>query len=234
MRRRLVGEIENLANEPVQASTGTAEHYDVIVKLVDDKTTTSTSVITKSEWSSVKTLFGQQKSTHETDLDDELRLLFQFIYEADPTTQRKSPVSKPVKKQAETTILDEASKGQNPAILQTDNVTGPTDLLKTIDPESSKLQEVSPEYELSNEQMKEIERAFEAFNKILRTAGQEKLKILLDGAILLNMVDTGGHPAFLEMLPALTMSRSSTLSHLLQAQPRAEREIPDKVYQRKQ
>ena len=206
MRRRLVGEIKNLANEPDQASTGTAEHYDVIVKLVEDKTTTSTSVITKSEWSSVKTLFGQQKSTHETDLDDELRLLFQFIYEADPTTQRRSPVSKPVKKEAETTILDEASKGQNPAILQTDNVTGSTDLPKTIDPESSKLQEVSPEYEPSNEQMKEIERAFEAFNKILRTAGQEKLKVLLDGAILLNMVDTGGHPAFLEMLPALTMS----------------------------
>ena len=41
MRRRLVGEIENLANEFVQASTGMAEHYDVIVKLVEDKTTMS-------------------------------------------------------------------------------------------------------------------------------------------------------------------------------------------------
>ena len=37
MRRCLVGEIQNLAKEAVQASTGTAEHYDVIVKLVEDK-----------------------------------------------------------------------------------------------------------------------------------------------------------------------------------------------------
>ena len=45
MRRRLVGEIQNLSNEPVQVSTGTAEAYDVIVKLVEDKITTSTTVI---------------------------------------------------------------------------------------------------------------------------------------------------------------------------------------------
>ena len=207
MRRRLVGEIRNLTNleEPVQPSTGTAEVYDVIVKLVEDTTTTSTAVITKSEWSSVKTLFGQQKSTHETDLDDELRFLFRFIYEADPTTRKKSPVSKPVKEEAEKKSLDEASKGHSPAILQIDNVTGPTVSPKTIDPESSKLQEVSPEYELSAEQTEEIEKAFEAFNKILHTAGEEKLQVLLEGTILMNMVDTGGHPAFLEMLPALTM-----------------------------
>ena len=36
MRRRLVGEIQNLAKKPVQASTGTAEMYDVIVKVVED------------------------------------------------------------------------------------------------------------------------------------------------------------------------------------------------------
>ena len=202
MRRRLVREIENLANEPVQASTGTAEHYDVIVKLIKDKITTSTSVITKSEWSSVKTLFGQQKSTDETDLDDELRLLFRFTYKTDPTTGEKSPVSKPVKEEAEKKSQDE---GQSPAVLQTDNVTGPTVSPKTIDPDTPKLQEVSPEYELSAEQTEEIEKAFEAFNKILHTAGEEKLQVLLEGTILMNMVDTGGHPAFLEMLPALTM-----------------------------
>ena len=80
MRRRLVGEILNLANEPVQASTGTAEHYDVIVKVVEDKTTKSLAFITKSEWSNVKTLFGKEKNVHETDLDEELQFLYQFIY----------------------------------------------------------------------------------------------------------------------------------------------------------
>ena len=101
MRRRLVGEIVNLKNKPVQASTGTAEVHDVIVKpveeaiqggtdttegsdvtvkLVEDKTTTSTTVLTKSEWSNVKPLPLKKKSTHETDLDEELQLLYQFIY----------------------------------------------------------------------------------------------------------------------------------------------------------
>ena len=61
MRRRLIGEILNLANEPVQASTGVAEHYDVIVKLFEDKTTTSTTVITKSEWSNVKAFVWQRQ-----------------------------------------------------------------------------------------------------------------------------------------------------------------------------
>ena len=109
MRRRLVGEIQNLANlkEPVQASTGTAEVYDAIVQVVEDKTTTcaaamfkmvedttttSTTVVSKSEWSTVKALFDKEKSTHETDLDDELRLLYQFIYEATPATESKSHV----------------------------------------------------------------------------------------------------------------------------------------------
>ena len=58
MRRRLVGEIQNLAKERVQeiqnltkehiqASTGTAEVHEVVVKINpgEDKTTTSTGVI---------------------------------------------------------------------------------------------------------------------------------------------------------------------------------------------
>ena len=53
--------------------------------------------------------------------------------------------------------------------------------------------------------MEEIEIAFEAYDKVLHTTGEEQLKILLDGTILMNMVDTGGQPAFVEMLPALTV-----------------------------
>ena len=98
MRRRLVGEIQNLAKEAVQASTGTAEHYDVIVKLVEEKITdkisTSTTVITKSKWSTVKALFGKEKGSHETDLDEEMRLLYQFIYRVAPQTENRSSVTK--------------------------------------------------------------------------------------------------------------------------------------------
>ena len=52
---------------------------------------------------------------------------------------------------------------------------------------------------------KKLRKAFESFDKVLRRGGREQLKVLLEGTILMNIVDTGGQPAFLEMLPALTM-----------------------------
>ena len=86
----------NLTKEPFQTSTGTAEGYDVIIKLVEDKISdkisTSTTVITKSKWSNVKTLFGKEKNIHETELDEELRLLYQFIYGVVLKTENSYPV----------------------------------------------------------------------------------------------------------------------------------------------
>ena len=207
MRRHLVGEILNLAKEPIQASTGTAEAYDVIVKLVEDKITTSTTVITKSKWSTVKALLGKEKGPHETDLDEELRILYQIINGVVLTIKKTSHVSDPAnQKEAQ----DEASEGESSAGMKTDTVV----LVKSpktlkINPNTSILQKVltagQPGYGLSAKEMEEIEKAFVAFRKVLHTPGQSELKILLDETILMNMVDTGGQPAFLEMLPALTM-----------------------------
>ena len=209
MRRRLVREILNLANEPVQPSTGTAEHYDVIVKVDEDKITTWTTVITKSEWSTVKALFGKQKNTHETDLDEELRLLYQFVYEN---------ASLVVKKSFEKRMEDKATKEESLAV-QAKFIVETNTAPSAIQDEASKTvkvnsntsihQEVSPsgepEYGLTVKEKEEIEKAYEAFTKVMCAPGQEQLKVLLEETVLMNMVDTGGHPAFLEMLPALTM-----------------------------
>ena len=199
MRRRLVGEIQNLAKEPIQMSTGTVEVHDVIVKLVEDKITSSTTIITKSVWSNIKALFGQ--GTNETDLDEELRLLYQMIYEF-YTIKMKSHVPDLVN-----------DEGQISITLKTDTVPSsiPLEPLKEvqINPNTATLQEVSlvklAGKELSAKEVDEIERAFVAYRKVLHTHGQAELKALLDETILMNMVDTGGQPAFLEMLPALTI-----------------------------
>ena len=195
MRRRLVGEIQNLANEPVQTSTGTAEQYDVIVKLFEEKTTNSPAVIKTSEWLSVNALFGKEVSASETNLDDELRLIYQFTYESAPKNKRKSP-------QTEKEAEDEATNQQSPDSTVLPNTND------VIDPNTSISEDTlvgEPGCELSAEQMNEIEKAFDAFDKILRAGGQKQLKVLLNGTILMNMIDTGGQPAFLEMLPALTI-----------------------------
>ena len=212
MRRRLVGEIQNLANEPVQASTGTAEVHEVIVK----KVTISTAVIKKSskntettteyKWSSVKVLCGKEKRNHDTDLDEELQILYQFIC---GTVEKSSHVPDEEGPQEHT------AKRQKPSLARVEKES-PTqgDLPpKTDNQVASDSPEVLSVEEqgdgLSPKQLEEIEEAIEAFNKILRTAGQQQLGGLLedwlDRTILMNMVDTGGQPAFLEMLPALTI-----------------------------
>ena len=198
MRRRLAGEIQNLAEEHLQASTGTAECFDVIVKVVDEKITTSTSVVTKSLWSTVKALFGKKKGSYGTPLDEELLLLYEFIY---GVVESRNPISDPA------IPHDEATKGQS---LKTDTVPSPA-LVKPSKTIRSNLggslfQELpsveKPGYGLSDN---EVEKVFEAFTKVLQTPRQKQLKVLLDGTVLLNMVDAGGQPAFLEMLPALTI-----------------------------
>ena len=223
MRRRLIGEIQNLSNEPFQASTGTTEMYDVIVKLVEDKTTTSTTVITKSKWSTVKALHGKEKCSHETDLDEELWILYQIINGVVLTIQKISHVSdafdeKETQDEATSHVpipvndkkaQDEATKVKGPTNVKMDSVpsANPPKAVK-INPNAF-IQEVAsdgkPMFRLSAKEMEEIEKAFVAFKKVLHTPGQEELKVLLDGTMLLNMVDTGGQPAFLEMLPALTI-----------------------------
>jgi len=202
MRRRLVGEIQNLAMEPIQRSTGTAEVYDVIVKLFEDKLTTSTTIITNSVWSTIKALFGKTKGTNATDLDEELRLLYQMIYEF-YTTEKKSHVPD----------LVNDGEGKSSIMVKTDAIPSPIlhESPKEVQTNhnTSTLQEVSSVKlagkELSVKEVDEIEKAFVAFRKVLHTPGQEELKALLDETILMNMVDTGGQPAFLEMLPALTI-----------------------------
>ena len=183
MRRRLVGEILNLTGKSVQPSTGIADIHDVIV--------TSTAVITECNWSSVKVLFDKEKSTHEKVLDKELQILYQFIHGTVPLIERRSPVPNEQEPQ------DHFTKEQSSA---------------RIDEESPTLgdpQDVSSAGELgkklSTEEMEEIDKVYDAFIKAMRTPGQEQLKVLLKETILMNMVDTGGQPAFLEMLPALTI-----------------------------
>ena len=196
MRRRLIGEIQNLTNEPVQASTGTAECYDVIVKVVEDKTTTSTAVITKSEWSSVKSLFGEEKSSHE--LDEELRLLYHFIYGEKEKKSKKRSEERSESRLEWRSSVSNSDTPQNKPTKDTHIVPN----LKLPEANPIAREDEKSGYGLKSE---EIAKVFEAIKKVLHTPGQEQLEVLLKKTILMNMIDTGGQPAFLEMLPALTI-----------------------------
>ena len=187
MKRRLVGQIQNLAKEPVQeASTGVAEAYDVIVKL-GDKTTSSTTVIT-SKWSTVKAYLGKEKSTHETHLDEELQVLYQIINGVVLTIEKNSHAIDEKEAQDE---------GQSPTRMLVDTISSTSSSLvkscKVAESKAKTFQEIvsdeKPKYGLGRKEMEEIEKAFVAFRKVLHTPGQQELKILLDDIVLMNMVD---------------------------------------------
>ena len=213
MRRRLVREIQNLSEEPIQTSTGTAECYDVIV----NKIITSTNVITESKWSSMKVLCGKEKNTYV--LDEELRLLYQLVSQNQQRSHHGNPTenkpldenSSPVLPNENESLIEDKSPVQD---RQQSPVRGKENVSSGKTTESNSNTSTSwatpvggGEYELSAEDIerKEVDKEFEAFDEILRTSGERQIKDSLEGTILMNMVDTGGQPAFLEMLPALTM-----------------------------
>ena len=211
LRRRLIGEIINLIDQAtVQPSTGAVDAHNVVVKLADEKMTSSAAVIAETTWRAVG-----KGGADDTDLDEELHLLYQFISEGSvglPNVDTAEP--RPLASES----VQEVQESINTA--ETDNDKGPFKSNKLLEnmPKPSQeaiianatvteVQSMMVSHQtLSEFEMKEIESAFEAFNNALKSrAGRQQLKVLLEKTILLNMVDTGGQPAFIEMLPMLTI-----------------------------
>ena len=233
-RRRLVGEILNLKNEenPLSISTGTAESSNVIVQLVDEQLKSTTALLRHDvkgthtvNWTSVKSL---NISGSETDLEDELLLLYKFIHEETQVPKSQNKQAKPSRSESNLSDITPTSNTKSEA--SESNISTP-DVETEIDdhdeqPVDSEAQQepTIPAKELATRFIlavapspvlttvaepnwkKNIKKAFAAFDKILKSKKQnEHLNILLKGTSLINMIDTGGQPAFLEMLPVLTV-----------------------------
>ena len=200
LRRRLIGDIINLIDQAFQPSTGTVDARNVVVKLDEEKMTTSTAVISECSWTAVG-----NDGADVSDLDEELHLLYQFISDGNNIIENMDESSSSAKESENDT--DGESKKSRFAVF--------FGVLKRFRKKKSKGSqkvvignEIFPELQktVSDSEMKEIESAFEAFNNALKSrAGRQQLKVLLEKTILLNMVDTGGQPAFIEMLPMLTI-----------------------------
>ena len=210
LRRRLIGDIINLIDQAILPSTGTVDAHNVVVKLADEKMTSSAAVISETTWRAVG-----KGGAENTDLDEELHLLYQFISEGS-VGLTSTAVDEP--KPSASDSVQEVQESINTA--DTDNDKGPLKSNKLLEnvPKPSKETVTAnatategqtmmvSHHTVSDSEMKEIESAFEAFNNALKShAGQQQLKVLLEKTILLNMVDTGGQPAFIEMLPMLTI-----------------------------
>ena len=187
-RRRLIKEIVNLSQLGIPSiSTGVAETNDVIIK----KLLSEPAAIAGSQWWSMK------RSKEDTQLgmygEDELGCLAQLFYRLISTPAAGSgPV--PVQEGA----LDLDDHVIIPASINNHNAEN------MVQSESEAVVEMLSS-SLSNAEEAEIKIAFEKLTSILQSDSPEDLKRLLEDLTMINMTDVGGQPAFLDMLPALTI-----------------------------
>ena len=210
-RRRLIGEIVNLHQlGGLSVSTGVAETNDVIIK----KLTCEPAAIAGSQWQSM------QKSNEATPsgiYDEEnfsyvARLFYQLIRRN--STPSTSDESVPIHSHASTDNFpsdglpnDENRTHEHSCFpITPGSTTGLTEGLEITDSEEVKIRnEIESKIKLTDAEEVEIKNAFEKLTTILQSDSPKDLQQLLEELTMINMTDVGGQPAFLDMLPALTI-----------------------------
>ena len=217
-RRRLIKEITNLSQlgEP-SVSTGVAETNDVIIKkLTNEPETNESDVIVKKLtnepaaiagsqwWSMKKSKEGTQLDVYgEGDYGYLAQLFFQLI-------SKSSIISNPGTSSEPVTVQDSNDDSKSESLDPSDLAIVPASTNgKAENTEQYELSDDETELQqlltLSDKEKSEIDDAFDKLTTILQSDSPEDLKRLLEDLTMINMTDVGGQPAFLDMLPALTI-----------------------------
>ena len=167
---------------------------DIIIK----KLTSEPAAIVGSQWWSLK-------KSKEGDMHSEVELgyiahLFYTLICKTTTT----PASKSV-------LVQDSNKDSKVGALAVNN---DTITQASVNDKAGNMEQIEIEKEkevemlscsLSDAEEAEIKIAFEKLTSILQSDSPEDLKRLLEDLTMINMADVGGQPAFLDMLPALTI-----------------------------
>lgn len=195
-RKRLVQEIINLRTlgKPTP-STGMAEANEVFIKKLVSRQAT----IVDSHWRSLEKPTISQR---QVEVGGDLSYLAQVFYHL--IAAAPSTLITP------TTSIDEfdhpGSELAIKAVPQKDKrVTILQDLRNKSNPKRTSQVEAIKNEVPDSAELTEVHDAFKSLMTIVQSDNPEELQNLLDNLTLVNMKDTGGQPAFLEMLPALTV-----------------------------
>ena len=199
MRRRLVQEIINIRRHgQPSVSTGVAEACEIIIK----KMTSEAVAIAGSQWYSLRKSKEGERPTKdniysETDIKYFAQLFYHLIYKAMPVTAHSS-VSIPQSADSYTFSGSILRKSRNDAFIPA---------MSSVMQEGAEHGEpIEEEAQVSTDHsMAEIDKAFDDLANILRSDSPEELYLLLGVLTVINMMDVGGQPEFLDMLPALTV-----------------------------
>ena len=205
--RRLINEIISISPQEVEPSTPVAEiHNGVIVVSPDEEEMGKKSaVITKSSWSSVKS---------DGDLDKEALVIYRFIKES------KEDKSTTVTDGISDTATETHQDSENTLIQNLPQLPVHSDESHDAQMEQE-TQEPAPKQELQQPEVRqnqkpvdeileefldpEVEMVFQKWESLLIQQKYSQIEKILTNSILANMIDMGGQPPFLDMLPALTI-----------------------------
>ena len=230
-RRRLVHEIVNLRSlGGVSKSTGVAESSDVIIK----KLTSSPAAIVTSEEKKGSSEWQSLNSPEEPNIRDHSKqkgwkadhkylaqVFFHLITTINPNDPEQCDAVEESNPQVSSSPVNLEKQEVPPLSVSISNSkekevtpSSPRATLKATEKATMKIDEKSAKIaiEKANEKAtekdvgkKEIEKAIKELTTILQSDSPEDLQLLLENLILINMIDAGGQPAFVEMLPALTI-----------------------------
>ena len=219
MFRRLIGEIINLQQlGGVSRSTGVAECRDIIVKPFKSVPAAIVgSEETSSIWESLKKIpvgEGDEKFVLGDREIDHTYLAHLFFHIISKTSTENASDDDPVKTRGagdegallpQAPVPDTTSWPIPPATPLEQSSTAVSKLSSIQDaiiPTSALAHAVSNMPTAS--EIKAVEAAIEELRSILDSDGPEEFRMLLEKLIMINMMDVGGQPGFVEMLPAFT------------------------------
>ena len=192
----------------MEPSTPVAEIHDGVIMVSPDEEQMGkkSAVITKSNWSSVKS---------DGDLDKEALVIYRFIKEnkededTSPATTDISDTATQHQQESENTSIQNLLRSPVPS----DESDGARTNQEARDPEQALQQRkaiASQDQGIENEVLEEfldpeVEMVFEKWESLLIQQKYSQIEKILTNSILANMIDMGGQPPFLDMLPALTI-----------------------------
>ena len=195
-RRRLVREIINLSRlgQPSK-STGVAETNDVIIK----KLVCESTAIVDSMWQTLRRSQSQGEGDGGAQQrEGDLTYLAQWFYRLISTTTSDGAMAMKQDATQVTSITEsdtpsESDPSSDPGLLKRRNHTA-----VRVKPQK-KMRRLNESEEI------EIQGALDKLTTILQSDSPLELQQLLKELTMINMVDVGGQPALLEMLPSLTI-----------------------------
>ena len=203
LRRKESGEIsgekaDETSGEKSSKQSG-EKSSDVHSKEVRSTTVAASKVDKRWKWKPVKCSKTGEPSEHEQSQDKwegDLRYIAKICFNIITNNSKGEDKQKQKHKQptANRTEATESNTGQTAD--SSSEVTDPTDKTAKDDMNSGAT---------SPHELKEVEKAIESLESILITHDSAEFQRLIENLIMLNIIDVGGQPAFLEMLPTLTI-----------------------------